>query len=108
MTGTHGVAPASLKRAETTSAIGAGVLGAGIGLMLAESLKAYAIPILSLGLVMHAWGMYDKHRLEKRSETARVWWATALYWLCWIALAALVVLVALRRATNAPAAAIVR
>ena len=52
--------------------------------------------------------MYDKHRLEERGDVTRVRWATELYWLCWIALAALVVLVVLRRATTEPAEAVVR
>jgi hypothetical protein len=98
MTETHVVTTAALKRAETTSSIGAGVLGAGVGLMLAALLQGYAIPILVIGLVMHAWGMYDKHRLEVRSEMAQPWWATLFYWVCWVALAALLVYVVLRRA----------
>ena len=88
--------PARLKRAETTSAFGAGILGAGIALLLAELLKSYAVPILVLGLVMHAWGMYDKHRLETSGGTARLWWVEALYWGCWVALGVLIVYVATR------------
>ena len=92
----HAVA-ASLKRAETTSSVGAGVLGAGIGLMQAELLEAYALPILAIGLVMHAWGMYDKHRLEAQSNVPQPWWATLFYWVCWILLAGLILYVAIRR-----------
>ena len=98
MTETHVVTAASIKRAETTSSIGAGVLGAGLGLMLADLLAAYALPIIAIGFVMHAWGMYDKHRLDALSNVPRVWWATAFYWVCWIALAALLVYVVARRA----------
>jgi hypothetical protein len=94
---THVVTPASLKRAETTSAIGAGVLGAGIGLLLSDLLAAYAVPILVIGLVMHAWGMYDKHRLEVRADVPQPWWAPVLYWICWAALAALLVAVLIQR-----------
>ena len=84
---------AQLKRAETTSAIGAGVLGAGIALLLADLLKANAVPILVIGLVMHSWGMYDKHRLEANAGAVRVWWVEALYWGCWVALAGLLLYV---------------
>jgi len=97
MTETHVVTAASMKRAEKTSSIGAGVLGAGIGLMLADLLATDALPILAIGLVMHAWGMYDKHRLEALSNVPRVWWATAFYWVCWIALVALIIYVVARQ-----------
>ena len=85
--------PARLKRAETTSSVGAGILGGGAALLLAELLRSYAVPLVLVGLVMHAWGMYDKHRLESRTATRVVWWAEALYWTCWAALAALAVYV---------------
>ncbi|HKH92326.1 MAG TPA: hypothetical protein VKA54_11015 [Gemmatimonadaceae bacterium] len=97
MTEAHVYTAASMKRAETTSSIGAGVLGAGIGLMLADLLAMYALPIIAIGLVMHAWGMYDKRRLEALSDVPRVWWATAFYWVCWIALAALIIYIVARR-----------
>lgn len=88
------ISQARLKRAETTSAVGAGILGGGVALLVAELLKPYALPLLILGLAMHAWGMYDKHRLQAGAETVRVWWAEALYWGCWVALVALAVYVA--------------
>lgn len=91
------VSHAQLKRAETTSSIGAGVLGAGLALLVADRLAAHAIPILLVGLLMHVWGMYDKHRLEGRSGAARLWWGELLYWGCWAGSLALVVYVALGR-----------
>ena len=87
---------AQIKRAELLSSIGAGVLGAGIGLLLANVLAGYAAPILVLGLVAHSAGMTKKHRLERNHETARVWWAEALYWFCWLGLAALLVFILVR------------
>ena len=87
-----GGSSARMKRAETTSAIGAGVLGAGLALLFPDVLRSYAVPILVLGLVMHSWGMYDKHRLEA-SAALRVWWVAALYWGCWVALLGLLVYV---------------
>ena len=83
--------PARLKRAETTAAMGAGILGAGLALLLPDWLQRYAVTLLLLGLVMHAWGMYDKHRLEAGAGAARIWWVETLYWGCWIILAALAV-----------------
>jgi hypothetical protein len=78
-----------LKLAELTSSLGAGVLGAGIGILLAGYLGGLGLPVLVLGLVLHAWGMRDKHALE--AGAPQVWWSTALYWICWVALAGLVV-----------------
>jgi hypothetical protein len=75
-----------LKRAEMTSSVGAGVLGGGFALLLPTLARSYAIPILVVGLVMHAWGMWDKHRLETLSAAPRLWWAESFYWGCWILL----------------------
>lgn len=74
----------SLKRAELLS--GVGVLGMGLGLLFSRFLTAYTTPLLLTGLLMHAWGMFDKHRLEKAAIGPRLWWEEALYWFCWIAL----------------------
>jgi hypothetical protein len=91
------VNPGRVKLAETTSAIGAGVLGASIALLLGEVLRPYTSLILGLGLVMHAGGMYDKHRLEARAQAPRVWWAELFYGVCWIMLVALIGYVVIRR-----------
>lgn len=88
---------ARVKRADLLSSIGAGVLGAGIALLLPNQLAPYAIPILVLGLISHAVGMSQKHGLDQQGNIARVWWAEALYWLCWLALAALLVWIVFRQ-----------
>jgi hypothetical protein len=77
-----------MKRAELLSSLGAGVLGAGIALLLANLLANYAIPILLLGIVAHMVGMSQKHALEQQGNTS-VWWVEGLYWFCWLALAVL-------------------
>jgi hypothetical protein len=84
---------ARIKRAELLSSVGAGVLGAGLALLLAEALAHYAVAILLIGLVAHAFGMFQKHRLERQADGARVWWAEVFYWLCWLAIAALVLVI---------------
>ena len=83
-----------IKLAELTSSVGAGVLGAGIGVLLAPFAGGLAIPVLVLGLVLHGWGMRSKHSLE--AGTPQPWWSTALYWICWVALGGLIVYVAAR------------
>lgn len=87
-----------LKLAELTSSLGAGVLGAGIGVLLATWLDGLALPILAVGLLLHAWGMRDKHALE--AGVVQPVWSSALYWACWLILAALA-LYAIARALNA-------
>lgn len=82
--------------AELSSGVGAGVLGAGVGALLAGSLRAFAVPILVVGVALHAWGMMDKQRIEQRAGETRPRWSVAVYWACWLALAALVVAVAAR------------
>ena len=88
---------ARIKKAELLSSLGAGVLGAGLALLLPNQLVPYAIPILLLGLISHAVGMSQKHRLEQKGEVVRVWWSEALYWLCWLALAALLLSIIVRQ-----------
>ena len=86
-----------VKKAELLSSIGAGVLGAGIALLVANQLASYAVPILLLGLLSHAAGMFQKHGLEQQGEVVRVWWVEALYWFCWLGLAALLLFVIVRQ-----------
>ena len=86
-----------VKKAELLSSLGAGVLGAGIALLLPNQLAPYAIPILLLGLISHAVGMSQKHGLDQQGEVVRVWWVEALYWLCWLALVALLLLIVIRQ-----------
>ena len=88
---------ARVKRAELLSSLSAGVLGAGIGLLLTRLLAPYAIPILLLGLISHAVGMTQKHGMEKQVEVANVWWVQALYWFCWLLLAALLIFIIIRQ-----------
>jgi hypothetical protein len=71
---------ARMKQANLASAVGAGVLGGGIGVLLAQYIGPYAVPLVVVGIVMHVWGMLENRRLE--AVAPRVWWAEALYWLC--------------------------
>jgi hypothetical protein len=85
---------ARVKGAELLSGVGAVVLGAGLGLLFSNLLKPYTVPLLLVGLLTHAWGMFDKHRLEGASAAARPWWSGPVYWVCWVALLALIAYVA--------------
>jgi hypothetical protein len=78
--------------ADLTSGTGALVLGIG-GAFFASVFARTSGWILLTGAVAHGWGMVDKRRLERGAAT-QPRWATALYWVCWIALAGLAVAIA--------------
>ena len=82
------------KRAELAGSTGAGVLGAGLGALLAQWTAPYALLLLVVGVLMHGWGMLEKHRLEAGAEIPL--WSKALYWLCWIVLAILIIWIGLK------------
>ena len=81
--------------ADLTSGMGALVLGVGVGAFFASALARTSGWILLTGAVAHGCGMVDKHRLERGAST-QPRWATALYWVCWIALAGLAVAIVIR------------
>lgn len=85
-----------IKRAELLSSVGAGVLGGGLALLFAKTLGPYAIPILLIGLLGHAFGMYQKHQLEQQGTSIRIWWMEALYWFCWLILIVLLAIIIIR------------
>jgi hypothetical protein len=87
---------ALIKKADFLSSLGAGILGAGIALLWANSLAEFALPILLVGLLSHSLGMFQKHHLEQ-GENVHIWWAEFLYWFCWVVLVALMAYIALRQ-----------
>ena len=78
-----------LRLAELTSGVGALVLGIGIGALLAERLAGLGVFVLVAGALTHAWGMLDKHRLERQGDAPEPWWGPYAYWGCWILLGGL-------------------
>ncbi|MFC1458325.1 MULTISPECIES: hypothetical protein [Microvirga] len=72
-----------LRLAELTSGVGAVVLGIGLGVLAADHLDRVGLPLLLVGAAVHAWGMFDKHRLERQADAPAVWWAPVAYWTCW-------------------------
>lgn len=78
------------KGAELASGLGAIALGAGAALLLPDALRAYALPLLIGGVLVHGIGMTLNYRLESR-DGPPLWWERVLFWLCWACLAALLV-----------------
>ena len=76
--------------AHSASAIGAAILGVGIGAQWGATLKSYAVVILTVGAIIHVYGMYVtqmKNITVKTGELAKILWITA--WICLISLAAI-------------------
>ena len=81
------------KSADLISTTGAGVLGAGVGVLFAGALVPYTLHLLLIGLVCHGWGMYEKHRSDTQQGEHPPRWAELVYWFCWILLSGLVVFI---------------
>lgn len=78
-----------LKRADLASSFGAGLLGIGLGAMAAVYIADLTMYVVVAGALMHGWGMYDKHSIERDLGRPEALWMKALYWSCWIILAGL-------------------
>lgn len=76
-----------MKLAELTSGVGALVLGVGLGALFTAWVAPAAGFITLAGVAVHAFGMWDKHRLETRAEADSGQFVMALYWVCWLMLA---------------------
>jgi hypothetical protein len=85
-----------LKLAELSSGVGALVLGVGLGALFPSWFESSAGLATVSGLALHAFGMWDKRRLEATKEVASPAWVTALYWLCWLMLGGVLVMLFLR------------
>ena len=80
-----------LRLADLTSGVGALVLGLGLGTLFAARIGAAAVVVTLVGLLVHAFGMWDKHRLEAQAPVGGNWLALTLYWSCWLVLAGIFV-----------------
>lgn len=85
-----------LKQAELMSSLGAGLLGFGLGAMVAPFVADLALLVLVAGVLMHGWGMYNKHANERTLGQPQTLWMKALYWSCWLFLAVLAAIVIIR------------
>jgi hypothetical protein len=86
-----------LKTAELTSGVGALVLGVGLGAMGPGWLNRSAAWITLAGLALHAFGMWDKHQIERHQLDRTPPWVVVLYWICWVLLGAVLTVVVFTR-----------
>ena len=81
-------------RFELLGGIGAAVLGAGVALVFRALLAPLALPLLLVGLVVHGWAMWGKHRVDTSDSAPMPRWAVWGYWTCWVLIAGLIIYVA--------------
>jgi hypothetical protein len=56
--------PTSVRLAQSASALGAGILGFGIGAKWGANVGAIAVIAILIGAVIHVWGMYAMQQKE--------------------------------------------
>ena len=86
-----------LKLAELTSGVGALVLGAGLAALMPSLFEGVGASITAVGLMLHAFGMWDKHRIEGKQGLITPAWVATFYWICWLLLGAVLMLLLVRR-----------
>jgi hypothetical protein len=87
----------ALKAAELLSTAGATALGGGLALLWPR-LADFAVPLLVVGLLVHAVGMALKQRLQRGDPQPR--WHSAMEWVCWLAMAGLIAFLGWRITTG--------
>jgi hypothetical protein len=78
--------------AQSASALGAGILGFGIGAKWGGIITNYSLLIIIAGALIHIFGMYImqmKNQDEKTNYMAKALWFSA--WICLIALIATII-----------------
>ena len=73
------------KLAQSASALGAGLLGFGLGAKWGNIISSYALIVVIMGAIFHIWGMYVmqmKNQSKNTATIARILWISA--WICLI------------------------
>ena len=81
-----------LKLDQSASALGAAILGFGLGAKWGNVASGFALIIILIGAVFHVWGMYImqmKSAYRKNNMVARALWISA--WICLIALIVIII-----------------
>ena len=87
----------SKQLAQSASALGAGILGFGLGAKWGLSVSNYAIWIILVGAFFHIYGMYVMQMKEGKNVqgVARMLWISA--WICLISLVVIILYLILKK-----------
>ena len=80
----------------TLSTVGAAIAGTAVGALLATALLPMVWVVLGVGLAAHLVGMVGMRRFLARKGYDAPPWQRAAYWLCWLAIAAVIAWVSFR------------
>ncbi|TKK66315.1 hypothetical protein FC093_17165 [Ilyomonas limi] len=81
-----------IRLAQSASALGAGILGFGIGAKFANTIASYSSMVIVAGGILHFWGMYIMQMKEQSSRSlgiAKWLWISA--WICLILLIVIII-----------------
>jgi hypothetical protein len=81
----------SMQLAQSASALGAGILGFGVGAKLGNVITSYALLVIIIGAIIHVSGMYIMQMKDVSAKTTGV--AKVLLISAWICLLALVAII---------------
>jgi hypothetical protein len=81
----------SLQLAQSASALGAGILGFGMGSKWGNVITYYALLVIVAGAIIHVSGMYIMQMRDVTAKTTGI--AKALWISAWICLLALIVII---------------
>ena len=84
--------PGYMKMVQSASALGAGILGFGLGAKWGLEINSYAFLIIIVGAIFHVYGMYimQMKGIDKRTQgIAKALWISA--WICLLVLTAIVI-----------------
>ena len=82
----------TLQLAQSASALGAGILGIGLGAKWGHVISNYSLFVIFVGRLLHVFGMYItqlKNASPKETDIAKALWISA--WVCLLALIAIVI-----------------
>lgn len=84
--------PGYMKMVQSASALGAGILGFGLGAKWGLEINSYAFLIIIVGAIFHVYGMYIMQMKDNNKRTqgiAKALWISA--WICLLVLTAIVI-----------------
>ena len=86
------------RMAQSASALGAGILGFGLGAKLGLGFNNYAFLIIIAGSIFHVYGMYLMQMKDTNARThgiIKILWISA--WICLLALVAVVIYLVIQK-----------